>query len=531
MNMSVSLEKKINSKIPLIIFLAAIGMGLVSFSTLYFVDNYSLNYYGDAVSHLFISRKIVDSQVPGIHQLGTVWLPLPHLMFLPFSLVDQLFSSGIAGMIVSLPCHAIASVLIYKIIRNQTGLTYVALIGGFLYASNPNLIYLGITAMTEAPFLLFFIAFAYYFQKWNDGFSKSKNNLKYLALTAFFISLATLCRYEGWILSLFFVPFIILFVIIKRHNIPKYKLGTILISLIAISGILFWLTWNQYYYDDPLEFANSEFYSAASQSIERQYRGFLYLQPLNDITIYGMAASMISGPILLSMAAIGFAFHLLDKNKKDRTRLYGFLSLPALATLISLYLGIGEMSQWWFNARYAAFLSPLVIILASFGVAKLVPTIKRRPIFAMIIVSLFAFQLLTPVFGVVTFLDAESGWVYKQTPYAIQTAVFLKTEYDDGQIMIMTGSAQAHRIMQVSGIHLIQFDEAIEMNLSKSSFKQPWLYDKWIIIGLEPDSNSVNVVEYWQQRLSELEQHYSLEYENQYYKIFKIRKSLDLNTA
>jgi len=521
--MSVSLEKRIYSKIPLIIFLAAIGMGLISFTVLYFADNYSLNYYGDAVSHLFISRKIVDSQVPGIHQLGTVWLPLPHLMFLPFSLVDELFSSGIAGMIISLPCHAVASVLIYKIIRNLTGLTYVAMIGGFLYASNPNLIYLGITAMTEAPFLLFFIAFAYYFQKWNDGFNEFKNNLKHLAFASFFISLATLCRYEGWFVALFFVPFIVLFVIVKRHNIPKYKLATILVSFIAFSGILFWLTWNQYYYDDPLEFWNSEFYSAASQSVERSYRDFLYLQPLNDITIYGMAATMISGPILLSMAAIGFIFHLKDKNNKERTKLYGFLSLPPLFTLISLYIGIGEMSQWWFNARYATFLSPLVIILASFAIAKLAPKIKNRRIFAVILIPIFAFQLLTPTFGVVTFADAESGWSYKQTPYAIKAAEFLKSEYDDGKVMIMTGSSQTHRIMQISEIHLIQFDEMIELNLSKPFFKKPWLYDKWLIVGLEPGSDSINAVDYWQKRMNEIEEHYSLEYENKYYKIFSLK--------
>ena len=319
------------------------------------------------------------------------------------------------------------------------------------------------------------------------------------------------------------MPFIILFVIVKRHNIPKYKLATILVSLIAFSGILFWLTWNQYYYDDPLEFWNSEFYSAASQSVERSYRDFLYLQPLNDITIYGMAATMISGPILLSMAAIGFIFHLKDKNNKERTKLYGFLSLPPLFTLISLYIGIGEMSQWWFNARYATFLSPLVIILASFAIAKLAPKIKNRRIFAVILIPIFAFQLLTPTFGVVTFADAESGWSYKQTPYAIKAAEFLKSEYDDGKIMIMTGSSQTHRIMQISEIHLIQFDEMIELNLSKPFFKKPWLYDKWLIVGLEPDSDSINAVDYWQKRMNEIEEHYSLEYENKYYKIFSLK--------
>ena len=522
--MSVSLEERISSKIPLIIFLAAIGMGLISFTVLYFVDNYSLNYYGDAVSHLFSARRLVDSVEPGINQIGTVWLPLPHLMFLPFSLVDQLYVSGIAGMIVNLPCHAIASVLIYKIIRKQVGLTYVAMIGGFLYASNPNLIYLGITAMTEAPFLLFFIAFVYYFQKWNDGFSEFKNNLKHLALASFFISLATLCRYDAWIVSLFYVLYVIVFVTIKWNNIPKLKFAMILISLIAFSGILLWLILNQYYYDDPFEFANAEFYSASSQAVERPYRDFLYLQPLNDITIYGMAATMISGPILLSMAVMGFVFHLKDENRNKRAKLYGFLSLPPLLTLISLYIGIGEMSQWWFNARFATFLSPLVIILASFAFAKLVPKIKQsRSVILVVIISLFAFQLLTPAFGTVTFIDAESGWVYKQTPDAIKAGEFLRSEYDGGKVMIMTGSSQAHRIMQTSGIHLIQFDEMIEAYLHKPAFKEPWLYDKWIVIGLEPDSDSITAVDYWQQRMNELEEHYILAFENKYYKIFLLK--------
>jgi len=123
----------------------------------------------------------------------------------------------------------------------------------------------------------------------------------------------------------------------------------------------------------------------------------------------------------------------------------------------------------------------------------------------------------------VTFVDAESGWLYKQTPYAIKAGEFLKSDYDEGQVMIMTGSAQAHRIMQVSGIHLKQFDEMIEAYLSKPAFKEPWAYDKWIVIGLEPDSDSINAVDYWQKRMNEIEQHYSLEYENKYYKIFSLK--------
>jgi hypothetical protein len=40
--------------------------------------------YGDAVAHLHIARRIFDSSNPGFSQLGSVWLPLPHLLLLPF---------------------------------------------------------------------------------------------------------------------------------------------------------------------------------------------------------------------------------------------------------------------------------------------------------------------------------------------------------------------------------------------------------------------------------------------------------------
>lgn len=54
-----------------------------------------------------------------------------------------------------------SSVLIHRIVLGQTGRPAA----GLLYASNPNLLYLGVTAMTEAPFLLFFIGSAYLVQR------------------------------------------------------------------------------------------------------------------------------------------------------------------------------------------------------------------------------------------------------------------------------------------------------------------------------------------------------------------------------
>ena len=85
-------------------------MGITSIRILYLIDENSFLYYGDAVSHLYSARRFVDFNDPGIIQMETVWLPLPHLMMLPFSLVDALFSSGFAGL-VNLLLHALTSVL------------------------------------------------------------------------------------------------------------------------------------------------------------------------------------------------------------------------------------------------------------------------------------------------------------------------------------------------------------------------------------------------------------------------------------
>ena len=80
----------------LTIFIAAIAMGLSAMIYLYLQDIYSLIYYGDSTSHLFSAKRFVDSVEPGINQIGSVWLPLPHWMFLPFTLIEQLYSNGMA---------------------------------------------------------------------------------------------------------------------------------------------------------------------------------------------------------------------------------------------------------------------------------------------------------------------------------------------------------------------------------------------------------------------------------------------------
>jgi hypothetical protein len=56
------------------------------FSFLYFSRRGDVLLYGDAVAHINIARRVFDSKTPGLLQLGTLWLPLPLLLVLPFIL-------------------------------------------------------------------------------------------------------------------------------------------------------------------------------------------------------------------------------------------------------------------------------------------------------------------------------------------------------------------------------------------------------------------------------------------------------------
>ena len=58
--------------------------------------------YGDAIAHINIARRVLDSRTPGLLRLGTVWLPLPHLLMIPFIVSTKMWQTGAGGSIPSM---------------------------------------------------------------------------------------------------------------------------------------------------------------------------------------------------------------------------------------------------------------------------------------------------------------------------------------------------------------------------------------------------------------------------------------------
>ena len=75
----------------------------LSLSSWIFFSQDGLNLsYNDAMSHLDIARRVVDNIKPGLTQLGSVWLPLFHVLMLPTIWIDGFWRSGLSAGIISM---------------------------------------------------------------------------------------------------------------------------------------------------------------------------------------------------------------------------------------------------------------------------------------------------------------------------------------------------------------------------------------------------------------------------------------------
>ena len=132
--------------------------------------------YGDAVAHLHIARRVFDSHQPRLTQLGSVWLPLPHVLLIPFVQFYSWWASGIAGIIPSALAYLAACAGLYRLSRRWLPWPCAVLALAF-FATNPNLLYLQTTAMTEPLFLCEMIWIALWLVEWRAALDDDLEHL------------------------------------------------------------------------------------------------------------------------------------------------------------------------------------------------------------------------------------------------------------------------------------------------------------------------------------------------------------------
>jgi hypothetical protein len=337
--------------------LAAVSLAAVSIAASAFVNHSGWTlYYGDAEAHLNIARRIVDSRTPGYDQIGTVWLPLPHLLAVPLVSNDRLWRNGLAGAIPSSACFVIAGVFLFAAMRRAAQSSIAALAALTLFALNPNLLYLQSTPMTEPIFMAALMALLY-----STILFRETHSFAALAGAGIAGLAASLTRYEGW----FLIPFVAVYFLFAAHR--RGIVAAFVFGVIALLGPLYWLGHNWWLYGNPLEFFNGPYSAQAIYQRALEQRVPPYPGDhdwANAARYFAPAARLCAGWGAVIVAAAGLPGVL---NKRLFWPVF-LAALPPVFYVWSLHSGgtpIYVPDLWphaYYNTRYGLAALPLIAI-------------------------------------------------------------------------------------------------------------------------------------------------------------------------
>ncbi len=443
--------------------------------------------YGDAESHLNIAKRVVDSLTPGFSQLGGIWLPLPHMLLVPFVYSDILWRSGLAGSITSGISYVIAVFFLYKLILFVTNKAWAAFFGSMVFALNPNILYMQTTPMTEMPLITLSLISIYFFVKYLYS-EEGSRNIYYLVLASFFGFCTTLTRYDGWFLVLTEAGIIGMDYIIQKDKRAHLGGKLVLFITLAFFGVLIWLLWDYLILKDPFYFTNSEF-SAKSQQNGWLVRGELptYKSILNSLLYYSFTSLRNIGIAITASSIVGLVFFAIDSRYSlKRWYLFILLFVPFIFYVVTLYSGqsvifipdLTPASFEWnlFNVRYGLMMIPT----AAFGVAYLASKIKRVSLLNWLIVSILFLQGSSFFLGyekVITWEDGVRGLSHSKNVDAEQ---WLKNNYDGG-LLLIDDYARTVSVIR-SNVPMSQVIYVGNKPYWEESLREPEKYANWIVL-------------------------------------------------
>ncbi len=177
--------------LPALLARLAIVLGAIAVFR-YAASGLMLAHY-DAKAHLVVSRRILDSLTPGWEQIGAVWLPLPHLLNMVPVQVDHFYRTGAFAVAISVLASGLATASIAGVVLALTSSRAGAVLAAALYATNPNVLYLQSTPMTE-PLLFGLTTFqVLLLTRWILS-----GQLAVPTAAGWVMVLACLTRYEAW---------------------------------------------------------------------------------------------------------------------------------------------------------------------------------------------------------------------------------------------------------------------------------------------------------------------------------------------
>ncbi len=462
-----------------------------------------LNLHYDGVARLNIARRVFDHVAPHYSHLGTVWLPLQHLLLLPLVQSNWLWTSGLAGSFISAIAFMAASRCLYLMSCKLNGTEESGIISLAVFALNPNILYLQSTPLSEMLYVALFLTALLGLLAYTESLSQP-----ILVLTAVATLLASLTRYDGWLL----IPLGAIYVLGTnmrfgrswRHSLTV----TCLFGAIAMLGVGGWCLYNEFAFGSPIAFLQGPY--ATRENINRivaesgmpNYPPFRSL--IQSALYYGESVRLTAGSLITLAGTLGF--FVLIKRHRLNPRVWilglGFLIPPAFY-VANMMRGTGIIFVpnlppfGILNVRYATFLFPALCVCIPAALDVIHSLIKRTAnrfhklgndqtalsysAFSTLVVAGLALsgalQVMAGQSGVAVYREAYvNGFERRQNDFL--AARFLRANYDGERILMDLG--QHGIIPQQAGIPLIHFIN--ESTAWGPALSQPSSFVQWVVI-------------------------------------------------
>lgn len=453
--------------------------------------------YSDAQSHLTIARRLFDNRSElGLGQLGTVWLPVPHLLLAPFVLSLGAWHTGWGAAVLGACCLGATAAGLYRsaarwgVGRAGRLVTVAALV------FNPTMLYLSSTALTE-PVLIACMAASL------AGLANvaTRPRLSSPGEIAIFAglpaALAVLSRYEGWALAVTGTIFVAIAVGRRTRNLKKTAAACAGFALPPLFAMSWWVAFNWVVFHNPLEFLFGQF-SANAQQTDIVASGATTKGDISaTLRTLDLAVGASVGWVLLGIAALGLIATLTVLRRRNRLI---FLITAATSYLFLVVALVTGQAVIWNQATGATY-----IWNNRFGMASIIPAallaglaVEAVRVLSGRVGSARTSHCLTGVVATLTVLAlaGQAGW-FLQAPAqrslvlteaaesltrgadSREAAAWLNAHYNGGGILL-DETTWSNAVLPEIGIPLREFYLRANDQLFTEAVAAPTSHVRWV---------------------------------------------------
>jgi hypothetical protein len=225
-------------------------------SYLLFAATHTLLAYPETVRGLLIARRIAEGT--GFAPVGSVWLPLWHLLAAATAWNDAMYYSGLSGSVISMLAYVAATRYLYRTALALAGSRLAGVTAAVVFAANPGVLYLQSMPVHALLLIACTAAMAYHLTLWCKT-----GSYRQLVGTSAAALLASVTSYTGWGLDLA-AAFIVCYVAWRRapsaswpRRLRQVEAHLLFYGLPVLAGIGGWLAWNTAIEGNPLGFVGA----------------------------------------------------------------------------------------------------------------------------------------------------------------------------------------------------------------------------------------------------------------------------------